>query len=246
MKSLFNKLINVFTKTEDKEKLKKITKKEKKELSKSLTLTSERKESLILQEEETDKTLQLTGETENIPSDTDKTLALTENFEESAALYHDEEDDFVKEKEESVPAEWKEGDIILGMYEVTSILGQGAMGKVYKVRHLLWNEDLAVKSPKEKVLSMAGGAKNFEREAETWVNLGIHPNIVSCYYVRCLGNIPRVFAEYIDGWSLSGFIREGRIYEGGKEKALERILTISIEFASGLLMLIKKVLSIRM
>jgi len=45
------------------------------------------------------------------------------------------------------PVEWKVGDTILGIYEVTGILGQGGMGRVYKVHHKSWNMDLAVKSP---------------------------------------------------------------------------------------------------
>ena len=94
---------------------------------------------------------------------------------------------------------WRPGDVILNLYEVIGVLGEGGMGTVYKVRHRGWNMDLAVKSPKPKVLSRSGGAENFEREAETWVNLGLHPHAVSCYYVRRLGGVPRVFAEFIEG-----------------------------------------------
>src|SRR5207249_1589965 len=97
--------------------------------------------------------------------------------------------------EDGVPVVWQPGDVILDLYEVTGVLGEGGMGKVYKVRHRGWNLDLAVKSPKPDRLAKAGAAENFEREAETWVNLGLHPHTVSCYYVRRLGGIPRVFAE---------------------------------------------------
>jgi RHS repeat-associated protein len=41
--------------------------------------------------------------------------------------------------------------------------------------------------------------ENFERKAETWVNLGLHPHTVSCYYVRRLGGIPRIFTGSVDG-----------------------------------------------
>jgi WD40 repeat protein/serine/threonine protein kinase len=135
---------------------------------------------------------------------------------------------------ESGPAEWAPGEVILGLYEVKEVLGEGGMGKVYKVRHRGWNLDLAVKCPKPEILSRTGGAENFEREAETWVNLGLHPNIVSCYYVRRLGGIPRVFAEYVKGGSLADWIRERKLYEGSPEQSLERMLDISIQFAWGL------------
>lgn len=133
--------------------------------------------------------------------------------------------------EDGVAAVWNPGDVILGLYEVKGILGEGGMGTVYQVHHKDWNTELAVKSPKAEELAKAGGAENFVREAETWVNLGLHPHIVSCYYVWTLGGIPRVFAEYVEGGSLSEWIRDRRLYEGGPEKALERILDIAIQFA---------------
>ncbi len=136
--------------------------------------------------------------------------------------------------EAQVAAEWQVGETLLELYEVTALLGEGGMGKVYKVHHKGWNVDLAVKSPRSEIFSTAGGKENFIREAETWVNLGLHPHTVSCYYVRTLGDIPRVFAEYVEGGSLSDWIRSRKLYEGGPEKALEKILDIAIQFAWGL------------
>ncbi|MCV3215538.1 hypothetical protein OGM63_18810 [Plectonema radiosum NIES-515] len=45
-------------------------------------------------------------------------------------------------------AQWNVGDVILDLYKVTDVLGEGGFGKVYKVRHSAWNIDLAVKVPK--------------------------------------------------------------------------------------------------
>lgn len=136
----------------------------------------------------------------------------------------------------AVPAIWQVGDVILDLYEVKEILGkgEGAMSTVYKVHHRGWNTDLAMKSPRPDIIDKEGGKENFIREAETWVNLGLHPHIVSCYYVHTLGGIPRVSAEYVEGGSLLGWIRTRRLYEGGREQALERILDIAIQFAWGL------------
>jgi len=136
--------------------------------------------------------------------------------------------------EDGVPAEWNVRDVILDLYEVIGILGQGGMGKVYKVHHRGWDMDLAVKSPRSEQLTNAKAVENFERECETWVNLGLHPHIVSCFYVRRLGNIPRVFAECISGGDLQTWIREGRLYEGGNAETLRRILDVAIQFAWGL------------
>ncbi|HEY9605211.1 MAG TPA: protein kinase [Allocoleopsis sp.] len=129
---------------------------------------------------------------------------------------------------------WKVGDIILDLYKVTGVLGEGGFGTVYKVRHQGWNIDLAMKSPKPETVEEVGGVENFEREAETWVNLGLHPHIVSCYYVRCIQGRPLVFAEYMAGGSLQDWIGDRRLYAGGVSASLKRILDISIQLAWGL------------
>ena len=140
----------------------------------------------------------------------------------------------IKEAEQEVPAEWKVGDVILDLYEVKQVHTGGGMGLVYRVHHKNWNMDLAVKSPRADYFMAEQQKQNFIRECETWINLGLHPNIVSSYYVRTLGGIPRVFAEYVDGGSLKDWIDNKKLYKGGKEKALERILDIAIQFAWGL------------
>lgn len=134
--------------------------------------------------------------------------------------------------EDAVPAEWKEGEVILGVYEVKRLLGRGGMGSVYQVHHRGWDIDLAVKWPKPEALVARRGADLFERECETWVNLGLHPNITTCYYVRRLGGIPRVFAEFVSGGNLSHWIRHSKIYSG--KNALERIFDVLIQIAWGL------------
>ncbi|MBF0446080.1 MAG: hypothetical protein HQL68_10870, partial [Magnetococcales bacterium] len=63
-----------------------------------------------------------------------------------------------------VPVDWNIGDFIMGMYEVTGVLGEGGMGKVYKVHHVGWNMDLAVKSPRPEILDVPGAKENFVME----------------------------------------------------------------------------------
>lgn len=134
---------------------------------------------------------------------------------------------------------WKPGDVILGVYEVKRLSedkerAEGGMGVVYRVRHRGWDLDLAVKSPKPEMVQQEEVKRNFERECEAWVKLGLHPNIVSCYYVRRVRGIPRVFAEFIDGGSLADWIEDRRLYRGGPRDALQRILDIAIQVAWGL------------
>jgi WD40 repeat protein len=123
---------------------------------------------------------------------------------------------------------WQAGQTVLGLYEVAGILGEGGMGRVYKVRHRGWNLDLAVKVPLPSALEAAGGADLFEREAETWVNLGLHPHVVTCHYVRRVEGVPLVFAELMGGGSLHEAIRQRRL------ASVESILDVAIQLAWGL------------
>jgi WD40 repeat protein len=124
--------------------------------------------------------------------------------------------------------------VILDLYEVLQVHQGGGMGLVYRVRHRGWGLDLAVKSPRPEFLAGEQDKLDFEREAETWVKLGLHPHMVHCHYVRRLGGIPRLFAEYVAGGSLAEWIRTGRLYQGGPEQALARLLDVAIQTAWGL------------
>jgi serine/threonine protein kinase len=136
-----------------------------------------------------------------------------------------------------MPQAWNVGDTILDLYLVTDILGEGGFGKVYKVLHWGWNIELAMKIPKPEIVTAAGGVEGFEREAETWVNLGLHPHVVSCYYVRHIDTAPAVFAEYLTGGSLHDWIRSLRLYTTQDtviKTALQRVLDVAIQSAWGL------------
>jgi WD40 repeat protein len=135
---------------------------------------------------------------------------------------------------ESLADTWKPGDVILDLYEVREVFTSGGRGLVYRVRHRGWNMDLAVKCPRPECFQSEQDKADFEREAETWVKLGLHPHLVACHYVRRLNGIPRVFAEYVSGGSLAEWIRSRQLYAGGPTRALERILDIAIQFAWGL------------
>lgn len=130
--------------------------------------------------------------------------------------------------------DWRVGSVVDGRYRVVSELGRGGMGVVHRVRHLAWDIDMAVKSTLEEVFRSPVGQELFVREAEAWVSLGLHPHICACYYVRVMDGVPRVFAEYVPGGSLRDWIRDGRLYDGGSEAALERILDVAVQIARGL------------
>ncbi len=130
---------------------------------------------------------------------------------------------------------YSKGQSILDTYRVESAaIESGGMGRVWRVHHGGWNVDLAMKRPREEYFVTEKDKEDFIRECQTWINLGLHPHIVSCYYVREIEEIPTIFSEWMDGGSLADVIKSGKLYEGTEGEQSERILDIAIQFARGL------------
>ncbi len=163
---------------------------------------------------------------ESIPSGNETILDDRETVNDSAMTVFD---DGTEAANADVPVE--KGAVLLGTYRIESDAIEGGMGKVWRVRHTGWNVDLAMKQPKAKLFQSQRQKDNFVHECEAWINLGLHPHIVSCYYVREMGGVPTIFSEWMDGGSLKDAIEDGRLYAAG---AAERILDIAIQFARGL------------
>ena len=128
----------------------------------------------------------------------------------------------------------QKGSTILDTYRVESDAIEGGMGSVWRVHHTGWNVDLAMKRPQAKCFSTEKSKADFIHECEAWINLGLHPNIVSCYYVREISGTPSIFSEWMDGGSLESAIQKGTLYEGAEAAQKERLLDIAIQFARGL------------
>ncbi len=145
-----------------------------------------------------------------------------------------------------IPYEWSPDDVILDLYQVQKVsegygsnakilpFHEGGFGIVYKVWHRSWNRHMAVKTPKPGLFLTPEQKDVFIKECETWINLGLHPHIASCHYVRELGGVPRLFSEYADAGNLSEWIKSHRLYAGDQNTILDRVLDLSIQFASGL------------
>ena len=124
--------------------------------------------------------------------------------------------------------------ILMDTYRVDSNPIHGGMGSVWRVHHQNWSVDLAMKRPHAKLFVNEMQKANFIRECEAWINLGLHPNIVSCYYLRELGGVPTIFSEWMENGSLENRIKDGSVYEGTEEEVQKRLLDIAIQFACGL------------
>lgn len=127
--------------------------------------------------------------------------------------------------------EWSIGQTILDDFVVERVLGEGGMGKVYLLKSKTTGMQFAVK--RAKGLGDAD-RRNFLAELQTWIDLPEHPNLVPCRFFRTVGDEVLIFAEFVEGGCLKDWIDSGKLYDGGKEKALERILDTAIQFAWGL------------
>jgi WD40 repeat protein/serine/threonine protein kinase len=127
-----------------------------------------------------------------------------------------------------IKTDWKEGEIIEGLYEVLGS-SSGGMGKVYFVFHHVWKMMLAIKTPRPKVVKSEARLLRFLREAEYWVNLGLHPNIATCYYARVIGGLPRLFIEYVDGGTLDAWNEKKLL------KDLRTIVDLMLQFCHGMM-----------
>lgn len=126
------------------------------------------------------------------------------------------------------------GDMLLGIYRVESEAIRGGMGAVWRVHHTGWDVDLAMKRPHREAFRTEAQKQGFIDECNNWINLGLHPNVVSCYYVREIGGIPTIFSEWMAKGSLESHIKDGTLYDGTREEVRERLLDIAIQFARGL------------
>lgn len=126
------------------------------------------------------------------------------------------------------------GATLMDTYQIEGDAIHGGMGSVWRVHHTGWNIDLAMKRPLPQMFVSETAKENFIAECQSWINLGLHPNIVSCYYVREIDGVPTIFSEWMDNGSLESHIKKGTLYEGDERTLQARLLDIAIQYARGL------------
>src|ERR671911_3148848 len=98
----------------------------------------------------------------------------------------------------------------LGPYEITSAIGAGGMGEVYRARDTRLNRDVAVKVLPELFASDPERLARFEREAQLLAALN-HPHIAHIHGIEESGGTLALVMELVEGETLAERIARGAI-----------------------------------
>lgn len=105
------------------------------------------------------------------------------------------------------------GDVIDEKYRIDSLLGEGGMGKVFRVTHIKLDKTFALKLMHFNQSAQTEAGENqilrFKREAEVLAKI-THPNVVMItdFGVLPSSNLPYIVMEYLEGKSLRQILKD--------------------------------------
>ncbi len=114
----------------------------------------------------------------------------------------------------------------LGHYEITSRLGTGGMGEVYRARDERLGRDVAIKVLAPEFVEESDRRARLEREAKTVSALN-HPNICTLYDLGREDGLDYLVMEYLEGETLAEQLEAGPL-------PIDRVLSLGAEVASAL------------
>ena len=114
-----------------------------------------------------------------------------------------------------------------GQYHIESMLGKGGMGAVYKARHILLGDRVAIKVLPPQMRNNAEWLRRFRREGQAARRFR-HPNAVTVYDLRTTneGMIYMVM-EYVEGRTIDAELRaRGRFTPADAFNVLEPVMSV--------------------
>jgi len=130
---------------------------------------------------------------------------------------------------------FRKGDILDGMFEVCGFLGQGGFGLVLLAYDHEKHQVCALKTFRDESLADAGAREIFRREASNWVDLGVHPFVLTARSVFKFSNRLFVKMDFVQP------DREGRtsladFLSSGSEQAIGPVQTLewAVQFCLGM------------
>jgi serine/threonine protein kinase len=100
------------------------------------------------------------------------------------------------------------GNVLDGQYQIEGVLGKGGMGAVYRARHILLGDRVAIKVLPPEMRSNTEWLRRFQREGQASRRFR-HPNAVTVYDLRTSadGTIYLVM-EYVEGHTLDAELKK--------------------------------------
>jgi serine/threonine-protein kinase len=99
------------------------------------------------------------------------------------------------------------GETLDGLYVIEALLGKGGMGAVYRARHILLGDRVAVKILSRQLSSNESFLKRFQREGRAARKFR-HPNAVTVHDLRATGDgMIYMVQEYVEGRDLRAELR---------------------------------------
>src|SRR5215475_13843877 len=114
----------------------------------------------------------------------------------------------------------------IGAYEVTSQLGEGGMGVVFRARDTKLLRDAALKVLPDHFADDPDRLSRLQREAQLLASVS-HPNIAQIYGLEQAGNTGCIVMELVEGETLADKLKNGPL-------PLDEVLAIARQIADAL------------
>src|SRR5512145_1467041 len=98
----------------------------------------------------------------------------------------------------------------VGPYEVTALIGEGGMGRVWRAHHTALKRDDALKVLPDEFAADPERLARFQREAQVLASLN-HPNIAHVYGLEQADGVQALVMELVEGPTLADRIAQGPI-----------------------------------
>lgn len=119
------------------------------------------------------------------------------------------------------------GNVLDGQYQIEALLGKGGMGAVYRARHILLGDRVAIKLLPPEMRSNTEWLRRFQREGQAARRFR-HPNAVTVYDLRTAadGTIYLVM-EYVEGSTLDAELKKrGKFSPADAVTVLDPIMSV--------------------
>ncbi|MEZ4534078.1 MAG: serine/threonine-protein kinase [Cyanobacteriota/Melainabacteria group bacterium] len=111
-------------------------------------------------------------------------------------------------------------------YELIEKLGEGGMGRVYRVRDLALDKEFAIKILQQDLSKDASALKRFNQEIDAAAALS-HANLISIYKHGTTDNgEPYLVMDYLKGPSLAELIEKGTDFAANADRLLDIFIQI--------------------